>query len=210
MILEEEDVSFVHNKDEAWTVGYVAEQRKDRIAVRAAASFCNYKDKFNRKIGRQIVTGRLNCDRDNGRLHHVEFFLSGKMPTTGDMWRQFERAVVSQTMEAYQEGVGLEEQMGATRKDGECIAPVAGPDFMCWNDESALRAAVAEYDPKLDWFAKGDAICHRRNGDGWLVTSSDVLLAIGDLSIHSPVITSHAVTRRRMDKAAKAFMEACV
>ena len=104
-VIREEDVSFVHNKDEAWTVGYVAEQRKDRIAVRAAASFCNYKDKFNRKIGRQIVTGRLNCDRDNGRLHHVEFFLSGKMPTTGDMWRQFERAVVSQTMESYQEGV---------------------------------------------------------------------------------------------------------
>ena len=37
-VIREEDVSFVHNKDEAWTVGYVAEQRKDRIAVRAAAS----------------------------------------------------------------------------------------------------------------------------------------------------------------------------
>lgn len=102
--IKEEDVSFIHNRDDGWTIGYVAEPRKDRIAVRAAASWCNYRDRFSKKIGRAVVTGRLNCNRANNKVHNVEFFLSGKMPTTGDMWRQFESAVVSQTMEAYQEG----------------------------------------------------------------------------------------------------------
>lgn len=76
--------------------------------------------------------------------------------------------------------------------------------------EQQLRAAVAEYDQKLNWFAKGDAICHRRNGDGWLVTGSEIFMVVGDLSINSPVLISHAATMRAMDAAAKAFKEACV
>jgi len=102
MILESE-VSFVHNRDDGWTVGYVAAPHEDspgRIRVKAAASFCNFRDKFSKKIGRAIVTGRLNCNRDN-KVHNTEFFLSGTMPTTGDKWREFEKAVVAETMEAY-------------------------------------------------------------------------------------------------------------
>lgn len=98
----ESQVSFIHNKDDGYTIGYVASPRNDRIHVKAAASWCNYRDKFNRKIGRAVVTGRLNCSRDNGKLHNVEFFLSGKMPTSGDMWRMFERAIVSETLTQYQ------------------------------------------------------------------------------------------------------------
>lgn len=106
--IQEADVKFMHNKEAGYTVGYIAQEKGDRIRVKAAASWCNYKDQFNRKIGRAVVTGRLNCDRDNGKLHNVEFFLSGKLPTSGDMWRQFERAILNETMSAYQDHDGVQ------------------------------------------------------------------------------------------------------
>jgi hypothetical protein len=80
----------------------VAQQREDRIKVKAAASWCNWKDQFSKRIGRAVTTGRLNCERENGKVHNVTFFLSGKIPTTGDDWRKFEAAVIAQTRNAYE------------------------------------------------------------------------------------------------------------
>lgn len=95
-------VHFVHRPDHGLTVGYVMEQMEDRIRVKSAYSIVSQRDHFNRAIGRAVVTGRLNCTRANkGFPHHTEFFLSGKLPTTGDQWRQFEAAVIAQTGEFY-------------------------------------------------------------------------------------------------------------
>lgn len=95
-------IKYVHRPDHGLTVGYEAEQLEDRIRVKSAYSIVSQKDKFNRAIGRSVVTGRLKCDRANKHFpHHTEFYLSGKLPTTGDKWREFEAAVIAQTGEFY-------------------------------------------------------------------------------------------------------------
>lgn len=96
------NVKYIHRPDHGLTVGYEAEQLEDRIRVKSAYSIVSQKDKFNRAIGRSVVTGRLKCDRANKHFpHHTEFYLSGKLPTTGDKWREFEAAVIAQTGEFY-------------------------------------------------------------------------------------------------------------
>lgn len=90
-------VKFVHDRDNGVTFGYVVEQLADRLKVYAAVSVCSERDNFNRKIGREVVTGRLNCARLNAHYpHHEEFFLSGKLPESGEQWRYFEDAVINQ------------------------------------------------------------------------------------------------------------------
>lgn len=96
------NVKYLHRPNVGLTIGYEAEQLEDRIRVKSAYSIVSQRDHFNRAIGRAVVTGRLNCTRANkGFPHHTEFFLSGKLPTTGDQWRQFEAAVIAQTGEFY-------------------------------------------------------------------------------------------------------------
>jgi len=96
------NVKYIHRPDNGLTIGYIAEQLEDRIKVRSAYSIVSQRDHFNRAIGRSVVTGRLQCDRDNRNYpHHHEFFLSGKLPTTGEKWREFEAAVIAQTGEFY-------------------------------------------------------------------------------------------------------------
>lgn len=96
------NIKYLHRPNVGLTIGYEAEQLEDRIRVKAAYSIVSQKDKFNRAIGRSVVTGRLKCDRANKHFpHHTEFYLSGKLPTTGDKWRDFEAAVIAQTGEFY-------------------------------------------------------------------------------------------------------------
>lgn len=96
------NVKYLHRPNVGLTIGYEAEQLEDRIRVKSAYSIVSQKDKFNRAIGRAVVTGRLKCDRANKHFpHHTEFYLSGKLPTTGDKWREFEAAVIAQTGEFY-------------------------------------------------------------------------------------------------------------
>ena len=96
------NVKYIHKPNHGLTIGYIAEQLEDRIKVRSAYSIVSQRDHFNRAIGRSVVTGRLQCDRDNRNFpHHHEFFLSGKLPTTGTQWRDFEAAVIAQTGEFY-------------------------------------------------------------------------------------------------------------
>lgn len=95
-------VKYVHRPDHGLTIGYIAEPMQDRIKVTSAYSIVSRKDKFNRAIGRAVVSGRLACTRANKHFpHHHEFYLSGKMPTTGEQWRQFEHAIIAQTGEFY-------------------------------------------------------------------------------------------------------------
>ena len=96
------NVKYIHRPDHGLTIGYIAEQLEDRIKVCSAYSIVSQRDHFNRAIGRSVVTGRLQCDRANRNFpHHHEFFLSGKLPTTGAQWRDFEAAVIAQTGEFY-------------------------------------------------------------------------------------------------------------
>ena len=96
------NVKYIHKPNHRLTIGYIAEQLEDRIKVRSAYSIVSQRDHFNRAIGRSVVTGRLQCDRANRNFpHHHEFFLSGKLPTTGEKWRAFEAAVIAQTGEFY-------------------------------------------------------------------------------------------------------------
>lgn len=95
-------VKYIHRPDHGLTIGYIADQLEDRIHVRSAYSIVSRKDKFNRAIGRSVVTGRIFCTRANKHFpHHHEFYLSGKLPTTGEQWRQFEHAIIAQTGEFY-------------------------------------------------------------------------------------------------------------
>ncbi len=95
-------IRYVHRPDHGLTIGYVAEQLPDRIKVKSAYSIVSNRDTFNRSIGRDVVAGRLLCDRANKNYpHHHEFFLSGTLPTTGDKWREFEHAIIAQTGEFY-------------------------------------------------------------------------------------------------------------
>ena len=96
------NVKYIHKPNHGLTIGYIAEQLEDRIKVRSAYSIVSQRDHFNRAIGRSVVTGRLQCDRANRNYpHHHEFFLSGKLPTSGAQWRDFEAAVIAQTGEFY-------------------------------------------------------------------------------------------------------------
>ena len=96
------NVKYIHKPNHGLTIGYIAEQLEDRIKVRSAYSIVSQRDHFNRAIGRSVVTGRLQCDRANRNFpHHHEFFLSGKLPTSGAQWRDFEAAVIAQTGEFY-------------------------------------------------------------------------------------------------------------
>ena len=96
------NVKYIHRPDHGLTVGYIAEPLQDRIKVKSAYSIVSNKDHFNRAIGRSGVSGRLQCDRANKNYpHHHEFFLSGKLPDTGEKWREFEAAVIAQTGEFY-------------------------------------------------------------------------------------------------------------
>jgi len=102
------NVKYIHRPDHGLTIGYIAEQLPDRIKVKSAYSIVSRRDKFNRAIGRSVVagpkgvSGRLHCTRANKNYpHHHEFFLSGKLPTTGEKWRAFEAAVIAQTGEFY-------------------------------------------------------------------------------------------------------------
>ena len=95
-------IRYIHRPSHGLTIGYVTEQLEDRIKVRSAYSIVSQKDTFNRSIGRDVVAGRLLCDRANKHFpHHTEFYLSGKLPTTGDKWLEFEAAVIAQTGEFY-------------------------------------------------------------------------------------------------------------
>lgn len=95
-------IRYIHHPSHGLTIGYVTEQLEDRIKVRSAYSIVSQKDTFNRSIGRDVVAGRLLCDRANRNFpHHHEFFLSGKLPTSGAQWRDFEAAVIAQTGEFY-------------------------------------------------------------------------------------------------------------
>ena len=96
------NVKYIHKPNHGLTIGYIAEQLEDRIKVRSAYSIVYQRDHFSRAIGRSVVTGRLQCDRANRNFpHHHEFFLSGKLPTSGAQWRDFEAAVIAQTGEFY-------------------------------------------------------------------------------------------------------------
>ena len=96
------NVKYIHKPNYGLTIGYIAEQLEDRIKVRSAYSIVSQRDHFSRAIGRSVVTGRLQCDRANRNFpHHHEFFLSGKLPTSGAQWRDFEAAVIAQTGEFY-------------------------------------------------------------------------------------------------------------
>jgi hypothetical protein len=58
-----EDVRFcyveVPRRKTPVTVAYSAQERPDGIVVQYGVSFCNDKDRFNRRLGREIAEGRL-------------------------------------------------------------------------------------------------------------------------------------------------------
>lgn len=95
-------IKYIHRPTHGLTIAYVAEQLPGKIKVKSAYSIVSEKDKFNRKIGRAVTSGRLLCNRINRNYpHHTEFFLSGTLPTTGDKWREFESAIIAQTGEFF-------------------------------------------------------------------------------------------------------------
>lgn len=74
-------------------------------------------------------------------------------------------------------------------------------------NEQQLRAAVAEYDAKLNWYVRENLLVHQRNGNGWGVAPDEITLLRGDYTALCKVIGSHAATMRAMDAAAQAFQE---
>lgn len=95
-------IKYIHRPHHGLTIAYVAEQVAGKIKVTAAYAVTSDKDRFNRRIGRAVASGRLICKRINRSYpHHTEFFLSGKLPTTGDKWREFEAAIIAQVGEFY-------------------------------------------------------------------------------------------------------------
>lgn len=100
--MDTDNIKFIHRTEHGLTIAYKTEQLPDRIKVKSAYSIVSHKDHFNRKIGRAVTAGRLNCTRVNRNFpHHTEFFLSGKLPTSGDKWREFESAVIALTGEFF-------------------------------------------------------------------------------------------------------------
>lgn len=95
----QQDIRFLHfNQPDKFpfhgTIGFrIAPQGEGRTQVTAAVACVSPRDQFCRRIGRQVVRGRMECDRDD--IKHVEeFVLPVPVPQTKDQMRDVERMVV--------------------------------------------------------------------------------------------------------------------
>jgi hypothetical protein len=85
-------VHFLQFPNHGKTIGYKVEEVGKELRVYAAVSFTSPHDQFNRRIGRSIVEGRLNCNRQQKHTH--TFMVNGEMPTNFEEWRVLEDQVI--------------------------------------------------------------------------------------------------------------------
>lgn len=87
-------IRFIHaNPEEGarYTLGYEVTPAGEMLNVKAAIALCGPLDAFNKKIGRNIVIGRLSCEREVSHVHKVS--ITRDLPTSGEQWRLLEAEI---------------------------------------------------------------------------------------------------------------------
>jgi hypothetical protein len=98
-------IKFIHNIPGRYSVGYTAVMAQNpatgrqQLLVTFATAWCSNgnkvrkPDRFDRKIARKVITGRMNYPKSD--RNYGEQWFSGRMPTTGNEWRALESAIES-------------------------------------------------------------------------------------------------------------------
>lgn len=95
-------IRYKHFPEDRYSIGYTVQQYQEDpsvLLVRVAEAVCGPHDNFNHRIARDIISGRLNCRRDNVP-HVVEFEYLEDEPTTSEEWEALEKEADAQALAA--------------------------------------------------------------------------------------------------------------